>query len=739
MRPFRLAPALISLVVLHSSFASRAFAQPAPKDPDAEEGADAEEAPMDDAEPAPAPAAPAPGDKPAAPPAAAPPAAEEGEEPPADEEMPSDAEMEAEMDKELAAEDAAGAAALTRPPPKGKGAIVGVVKDAVEHETTPEAQITVVGTKYKTIADFDGRYRLELPPGTYTLRIYVELHKPSVVKGVEVKANELERFDIDVVPDESSVDTVEIVTEADKSSVEGLLLTRQRSASVGDGVGRAEISKTPAGNAAQAAQRVVGATIVGNRFVYVRGLGERYTNSLLNGAPLPSPEPDRAAIPLDLFPSLILENINIVKTFTPDMPGDFAGGSVRIETRELPSKPLFQLSLGLGYDTNSTFRDRLAQRSSKTDWLGYDGGLRGYPKGFPPYVLAKGPKPGGGTVTDDDILAAGKQLNSSMQPLVKNTPPNYSLGVVAGRGWSFGDGQRIGALASLNYGRSYQLVRGRIAQYQPDFILNPDGSKTPTVSPTLLVDGERGIDKVNWGGLGSVSYWLSQDHRFTLLGLHTQLADSSAQLIQGVYASRGAPVATANLRYVSRALNVIQLRGKDDFKNVNRAELRWYGSYSLASRDEPNTRDTAYQFDENSVSWNSISTPENGSHFFAKQSEKTKGAGVDWTQPLLKDPNAFKLKVGGMLSKKDRDFAARRLSFGKIRGAANDAFFCPGTDYDINCPVDLYQYNNVGKILGLTENTRPEDAYKATQTIYSGYAMLDVLPVDSLRLERRSV
>ena len=727
MRAFRYAPALITALLLQTSLTSIVRAEPAPK-PDAEEGADAEEAPMDDAEEAP-PKAPAAAD---AGKSAAPPAAEQ--EAPADDDTPSDAEMDAEADKELAAEEAAGASALSKPPAKGKGAIVGVVTDSVEHETTPEAQISVVGTKYKAIADFDGRFRLELPPGTYTLRIYVELHKPSVLKGVEVKAGALERYDIDVLPDESSVDTVEIVTEADKASVEGLLLTRQRSSSVGDGVGRAEISRTPAGNAAQAAQRVVGATIVGNRFVYVRGLGERYTNALLNGIPLPSPEPDRAAIPLDLFPSLILENITIVKTFTPDMPADFAGGSVRIETRELPSKPLLQLTASLGFDTNATFRDRLGQKGSSTDWLGYDGGLRGYPKGFPSYVLAKGPKPGGGMITDSDILAAGKDLNSSMQPVVKNSPPNYSLGAVAGRGWNLGGEQRVGVLASLNYARSYELVTGSINQYQPDFVQDPDGTKRTTVAPTLQLQGQRGFDKVNWGGLASASYWLSQNHRFSLLGLHTQLADSSAQLLQGVYASRVAEVATANLKYVSRALNVLQLRGEDDFKQLNHAELRWYGAYSVAARDEPNTRDTAYQFNEDTVSWNSISTPENGSHFYSTQSEKTKGAGLDWTQPLLSDPETLKVKVGGLLSSKDRDFAGRRFSFGKERGAPNDLFFCPGASYDSNCPAKLYQYDNIGSVLGLTENTKPEDAYKASQDIYAGYALLDATAFKSLRL-----
>ncbi|HEY6079895.1 MAG TPA: carboxypeptidase regulatory-like domain-containing protein, partial [Polyangiaceae bacterium] len=279
MRPPRSATALIFALISQTALLHSAAAQPAASSDETDEEDQADE------EPAPE----KPADKPAAKPvegaeASKPPPAA-ADEPAAEEEEMSDAELEAEADKELAAEEAQGAAALTRPPPKGKGAVVGVVKDAIEHDTAPEAQISVVGTPFKTVADFDGRYRLELPPGTYTLRIYVELHKPSVVKGVEVKAGALDRIDIDVVPDESSIETVEIVTEVDKSSVEGLLLTRQRSAAVGDSVGRAEMARTPASNAAQATQRVVGATVVGNRFVYVRGLGERYTNSLLNGAP----------------------------------------------------------------------------------------------------------------------------------------------------------------------------------------------------------------------------------------------------------------------------------------------------------------------------------------------------------------------------------------------------------------------------------------------------------------------
>jgi TonB-dependent receptor len=723
MRHFRYASALLSALLLQSALISSVRAQPAPK-PESEEAADAEEAPMDDEEAPPKDAPSADGSKPAAPPAdSKEPAPPPPEEEPADEEMPSDAEMEAEADKELAAEEAAGAAALTKPPAKGKGAIVGVVTDAVEHETTPEAQISVVGTKYKAIADFDGRYRLELPPGTYTLRIYVELHKPSVLKGVEVKAGELERYDIDVFPDESSIDTVEIVQDVDHASVEGLLLTRQRSASVGDGVGRAEISRTPASNAAQATQRVVGATIVGNRFVYVRGLGERYTNSLLNGAPLPSPEPDRAAIPLDLFPSLILESVTIVKTFTPDMPADFAGGSVRIDTRELPTKPLFQLSLGGGVDSKATFRDRYTHPGSGTDWLGYDNNTRSLPDGFPKRGL-------GAETPPEEVVAAGRSINSSMHPRTALTPPNYAGTAVAGNGWTLPGDQRLGVLATLNYGRSYRVRKATRRDFQPD--VEP-GTGRAIITEQNNIHAAQGEDKVTWGSLGSVSYWPSMRHRLTLTGLHTQLADASTNVSIGTYENLQGEVRTAQLRYVSRALNMLQLRGEHDFPVLNKATLTWNASLSVASRAEPDTRTTVYDFNEVRQSWTADTTGAGGVHQFSDQSEKQRGGGLDWTQPITKNPDLLKLKVGGLLSSRDRDYSTRRLVFTKKRGADSAPFEC-GAVYSLNCPEKLYQWDNIGSALTVKESTFLDDAYRAKLDIYAGYAMVDATLFDDLRV-----
>jgi outer membrane receptor protein involved in Fe transport len=664
--------------------------------------------------PAPAAAPPAEGDEdgdevpdePAEPPVK-PGEAPKREEPPADEgDEISDEEL-------LAGEGNPG-----RPPPKGKGAVWGVVSDT--EGPLIEAPVQVVGQKkLQAVTDLEGRYRLELPPGVYSLRFSYELHKSVRLDRVVVEAGKVVKLDAQLFTDEEAVDVVEVVEEADKGSLEGMTLSRQRASTIGDQIGRGEISKQPAANAAQAAQRVPGATIVGNRFVFVRGLGERYTNSLLNGAPLPSPEPDRAAIPLDVFPSLIIDSLTIVKTFTPDSPADFAGGSVRIQTRELPTKPLFQVSLGLGYNDHATFRDRIAQRGSGTDWLGYDDGTRDLPPVLDGKPLTR--------LNAAQTLEATQGINSYMSTIDSFTPPNHSVSVVAGDGWKLPGDQRLGALVTFNYGRSYSYRDdGIIRSYQQN--LDLDGNTVIERETDYKLT--YGNDKVNWGSLASVSYWPSANHRLTLLGIHTQLADSTAQVVQGFNAGRSTDIVNTRLRYQSRALNVGQLRGEHDFPSLLRARLEWNGSLSYASRSEPDTRDTVFQQDSSTREWLSLTTPDNGSHLNQEMGETSLWGGVDWTQPIADDPDATKLKVGAAVSSKSRKFVQRRFHLEYLGIPVS----C-GTTFETTCADRLFTPANIdsGQLV-LVEDTSDEDAYKASLDVYAGYAMVDLDVVKDFRV-----
>lgn len=627
-----------------------------------------------------------------------------------------DADLEAEL---LGGEDPG------RPPPKGKGVIWGVIKETEFGETLVEAPIQVLGSKNQVVTDLEGRFRLELPPGTYKIRISYELHKSQRVDDIHVVAGQVVRVDAQLTPDKGAVDVFEVIEEADKTSLEGMILARQRATVVGDSVGRLEISKSTDRNAAQAAQRVVGATIVGGRFVFVRGLGERYTNALINGVPLPSPEPDRAAVPLDLFPSGVLNSLTIAKTFTPDMPADFAGGSVRIETREIPSKPLFQISARGNYNTNSTFRTRLTHRGGGLDWLGLDDGTRSLPDNFPKYNLI------GPDVTAQQQTDAGLALNSYMSAQRGGTPPDHGVSVVGGNGWDLGNDKKLGVIGALNYGRSYTVRRDEILRIFKGDTVDPRG-----FTPSRDYLATTGNDNVNWGAYGSVAYRFSAQHRLSLIGIRSTLSDNRTQYISGYHDVRDQFIHATRLSFTTRALNLGILTGEHHFPKLGGAQLDWNLVLSNATRDEPDRRDTVWGRGSSGPNYFYTDAPESGRHFFSEQSEGQKGGGLDWTQPI--GPRDTKLKAGVLASLRDRNFTSRALRLRPAEttqcappynfDACNDALFVPG-----NIGPSRMKDRNATTALQFDENTRDTDSYDAFLNVYSAYVMADLGITDEIR------
>lgn len=635
-----------------------------------------------------------------------------------------EAAPEAEEIPDLASDDA------SRPPSPGKGAVWGVVSESELGEALIEASVRVLGTKFEVVTDVDGRFRLELPPGTYSLRVSYELHKSMRIDGVVVEEGKVLRVDAKLEPDQGAVDVIEIVEETDESSLEGLILARQRATIVGDGVGRTEIAKTPDRNAAQAAQRVVGATVVGGRFVFVRGLGERYSNALLNGVPLPSPEPDRAAVPLDLFPTGVLSSLTIAKTFTPDVPGDFAGGSVRVETREIPASPVFQVTLSGGLNTESTFRERLSYRGGSLDWLGIDDGTRALPDGFPRYKQAERiTRPDGTRVDEAELVASGRKLNSYMSTTQSGTPPDHGLTIVAGKSWSLGGDQKLGAVASLNYSRSYVVRRDEIRREYLGDQNDPRGfSEIRDYRVTT------GSENVSWGGFGNLTYRLSPNHQLSLLGLRTTIAENFAQEYSGRHLYRNLNIFATKLALITRALNMGQLRGEHVFPSLNGSRLDWYASLSRATRDQPKTRDVVWGDGLSLPEVDYVYTEGNdaGRHFYSEQGETQYGAGLDLTTPIIQGKRAAAVKLGGSASVRDRDFSARSLRYRREASLRDPLLHCDG-DFSA-CSDRLFRDANIGPVLLLDEATSEKDAYRASLDVFAGYVMADVKPWEDVRL-----
>jgi hypothetical protein len=706
MRQRRIATAIIAALTTQAAGAT--FALHAAAQTDAEEGP--EQAPAEEM-----------------PPEEAPEDTGEGEE-----DVPSDAEIEAEMEAELAKEEARAAAGITAPPPKGKGVIFGTITDTEFREGLIEVSVTVLGTKYKALTDLNGRFRLELPPGTYSIRAYYELHLPARIDGLVVAEGQLVRADIELAPDESSVDVVEVVSEANKASLEGMLLARQRATAVGDSIGRTEIAKTPDRNAAQAAQRVVGATIVGNRFVYVRGLGERYSNALVNGVPLPSPEPDRAAVPLDLFPTGVLNSLTIVKTFTPDMPGDFAGGSVRVETREIPSEPFFQLSLSGGLNSQASFQDRLTYPGGGLDWLGIDDGARELPSGVPNWRQQGGfDKPDGSPVTQEDLVESGRALNRRMSIGSASTPPEHGVTVVGGSSWNLGGDQKFGTVASLNYSRSYTVRENEIRR---EFTGDVTDDRGFSVVRDYRVT--TGSDNVSWGGFASFTYRPSRQHNLSLIGIRTTLSENFAQVYTGRHAYRNIDIYATKAAFISRALNFGVLRGEHVFDDFNEARLDWFLTLSRATRQQPDMRDVVWAKGLSAAedaNYRYHEAPDSGRHFYSDQAEDQYGGGLDWTQPLRKGAKESALKWGGLMSIRKRGFEARNLRYRREARATDPLLNCESRDFAA-CTDRLFQDENIDSIIALEEATQPEDAYDAELNVYAGYLMADLRPWERWRV-----
>jgi hypothetical protein len=605
-----------------------------------------------------------------------------------------------------------------RPPPKGKGVVYGVVRDRRDGTTLLEAIVSVIGRDEKSITDLEGRYRLELPPGVYQLRVQFELHKPSRVKNVYVSPGRVTTIDVALEPDEASMEEIVAVeAEPERASAATQLTLRKNAAAASDSVGAQDIAKTPDRNAADAVRRVVGTTVVDGRYIFIRGLGDRYTNTMLNGSPLPSPEPDRQAVPLDMFPTLVLSDLTVNKTFTPDMPGDFAGGSLNIHTRDLPSKFLMQGTFGLGFNSESTFGKRLTYPGGSTDWLGIDDGGRKLPSEIPQERVTR-VRPDGSL--EPRLGEYGKAINTPMETERAVNLPHGSASFVAGDSFKLGAERVLGYMAGLTYTRRFTKRSEEIIR---TYGLDPN--RPGQLARFNDYRAETGVDTVTWSGLGTVSYAFNREHKVALTGLYSRNAEREGRLITGYNDEQANDIRDERLRFVNRDLLYAQLRGEHKFRPLANADLAWTALYARAALRDPNLRETVYVGDGTGGFAFREST-QSGQHFYASQGETTRSVSLDWTQPLARSETPVKLKLGTLLTFRGRSFDARRFRFLRVPGA--DA-----SVYRLS-PDQLFTDANVGPALELEEWTRSTDSYTARYDVYAGYGMADVPITQRLRV-----
>lgn len=585
---------------------------------------------------------------------------------------------------------------------QNSGQITGKVADAATGETLVGANVSVVNTQMGASADLNGNYFIRsIPVGTYNLRFTYIGYARKVVNNVVVEAGKT--IKIDVILQEEMIRGEEVVVEAAAIlNSESALLQQQRKAStIGDAIAAEQIKRAPDATTGDALRRVTGVSVVDNKFVYVRGTGERYNNTLLNGAQLSSTEPDKKAYAFDMLPANLLENTIVSKSFTPDLPGNFSGGLVQINTIEFPEGLLIRVSPSTSFNTGSTTANFKAYDGSRWDFLGFDDGTRKLPS------AASDRKVVSTNYSKGQLQAIGRSFKNIWGPINDKAAPNSSYMLSIGSGTQL-FGRPFGYIGALSYRNSYQKVNIERNDY------NFDGT------PQFEYKGEEYKFSVLWGGLLNLSYKLGDFHKVSVKNLYNRAAEDAVVELRGNYYDAGSEQKNTGLHFVARASYSGQLVGEHAFASLAGLQWQWRGSYSASIREEPDYRRISYarsidSSDPFAANISFVPNPSSGGRFFSELNDDNIGLASDFTLPI---PQA-RLKFGAAFNATDRAFSARFFAYKTGTKTDFDLLY---SDLDT-----LFAPEHIGeKGFEIDEITSKSDQYDARERLYAGYLMVDI-------------
>ena len=621
------------------------------------------------------------------------------------------------------------------------GWIAGEVIDQNLAISLPGVPVEAVGTGQVAYTDLDGRYRLELPPGAYEIRIVMAGYAETSV-AVEVAAGQLTSVQVALG---SNVFAEELVVtaatlEADSSTAAAQMMMRMRAPSVQDNIGAVEMSANNDSNAADAMARVTGVSVVEGQSVFVRGLGERYSNTTLAGATLPTTEPDRRVVPLDLFPTGLIDSVQVSKTYTPDKPSQFAGGLVEIIPMKLPDQTSFELSAGGGWNSLTTGAMGLGYPGGGRDWLGFDDGTRALPSAFPDRKVTRGGRFSGTLgFSREDLEQMGEQFSNVWDPRPESLPADQSYNALFGG--RFG---KLGIVATLRHAQSSQFT-----EEQRTFYKVGSGGIEPFNGPYDFETTER---SGTVGAVGNIAYQFTPNQRISFDNFYTHVGTNETRRFQGYNDDAGNDIRNQRLWWVEEQIASHHIGGEHLFPTLSNSRLDWKIALSRADREEPDLREVLYESDPARQAFVLADESQSGLRQFNDLTDDTVESTANWSTLFEQwDGLASQAKFGANYIDRSRDFHSRRLRFvprsldgilgGTVgpRGGLGQRLggFARqhATRIDLSLPAEqLFTTGNIGEAFELKEETRGTDRYDAAQTVTSFYGMIDVPLSASTRL-----
>ncbi len=619
--------------------------------------------------------------------------------------------------------DEVAAAADAGPP----GRITGTVTSEKDGRPVVGARVFVRGRPEAAVTDGAGRFGLSVPSGARALSVIHPRFSSGAVD-VEVVADETREVAVTLAPAAAQLEDLVVTAPYIEGGVAALTAERRDESSVVDVLGAEEMSRAGDSSAASALRRVTGLTLVDGRFVYVRGMGERYSASLLDGASLPSPEPERRVVPLDLFPTGVLSSVVVQKTWSPDMPGGFGGGVVRLRTRRVPDEPFLDAEASTGYRQGTTFEDGLTYEGGAVDFLGIDDGTRALPDGVAKasdgQAVLERTRLSNRGYTAEELEALGESMPNTWDIGERTVPMPLGLSVSGGRPFQL-EGGKLGVLGAIHYDQDWQRE-----VYDQTYYDVSDGKLARQHSYRFA----RLSREVQLGGMAVVGLDLGRAHRLASTTLLLRTTDDETRTYEGYNSDVLTDIRVARLRWVERQLLTEQLRGEHALDVWRGLDLRWHYAYSRADREEPDRRTYRYDNEQGSEVWLISDRPEGNQRLYSDLDDQNHDAllaGRFLLEPRGEDPDApvSHVEVGAQVVLRQREVQTRRYKFqDKGLEAGDPALRSQG-------PEQVFSPPNIGNhAFQFQETTRPTDNYSADAATFAGYASVDWLGPGGLRL-----
>ena len=517
-------------------------------------------------------------------------------------------------------------------------------------------------------------------------------------------------------------DVIEIVTLGEYIPDE-----KRATAAISNVLDAEMFSKAGDSNVAEGLKRVSGLNLAGGKFIYIRGLGERYSSTILNGSTLPSPEPIRRVVPLDLFPASIIDSVLVQKTFSAQYPAEFAGGAIQMRTKTVPDEPFFELSSSMGYSGSTSFNNGYTYPGGSKDWLGVDDGTRDMP------VLLKNAIEGDRELRRNNIFfqngfepqeleAIGESLPSNYMAEQETIQPDYGVSASFGNAW-YGDNMRVGGMANLNYSNTWDTINVTRNTY----VANGAGELSQR-NDLDFKSTEHSVDTSIFL-TGGIEYNDAHSLKATILQIRKM--DDLAGVQSGYLATEAQDIRTTRLEWIEREMLSQQLEGEHIFYDFNELTLNWHYNESTAKRYSPDFRQNRYEFQPQINDFAFSLRADANQRWWSDLEDNNEDLGFNASMFLQADNGMnAELSAGMSRVRKDRESEIRRFLF-----LANGP---EATDFDLRSRASLNDIVTPETIsqngFELREGTRATDNYTADQELDAWFVEADIELTYYLRL-----